>query len=83
MKSVEAVAGEEGEGGLGGRAEELFRSLRTRWELRDEGKGTEAELWIEVQWKNMVYATMSQAAAPKVAGIMVEAFEKRAREVLG
>lgn len=44
---------------------------------------TEVGLVIEVQFASPVYAALSQAAAPKVAGIMIEAFEKRVREVLG
>ncbi|MCJ1412884.1 hypothetical protein MMC19_006984 [Ptychographa xylographoides] len=44
---------------------------------------TEVDLHIEVQFANAVYSALSQAAAPKVAGMMVEAFERRAREVLG
>lgn len=47
------------------------------------GPRTEVNLVIEVRFANAMYAALSQAAAPKVAGIMVEAFEKRAREVLG
>ena len=38
---------------------------------------------IEVKFRNVVYATLSQAAAPKVAGVIVGAFEERARKVLG
>lgn len=38
---------------------------------------------IEAQFASAVYAALSQAAAPKVAGMMVEAFERRAREMLG
>ena len=44
---------------------------------------TEVNLKIEVKFANAVYAALSKAAAPKVAGIMVQAFEERAREVLG
>lgn len=44
---------------------------------------TEVSLIIEVKFKNVVYAALSQAAAPKVAGLMIGAFEERAREVLG
>ena len=40
-------------------------------------------LTIEVRFASAVYSALSQAAAPKVAGMMVEAFERRAREVLG
>lgn len=44
---------------------------------------TEVSLFIEAQFASAVYSALSQAAAPKVAGMMIEAFEKRAREVLG
>lgn len=47
------------------------------------GPRTEVNLVIEVRFASAVYAALSQAAAPKVAGIMVGAFERRAREVLG
>lgn len=84
----------------------LFRSLLTRWSLREfpfkpspkEGTGrdvyesggeegsaprTEVDLVIEVRFASAVYAALSQAVAPKVAGMMVGAFEERARRVLG
>lgn len=38
---------------------------------------------IEAKFASAVYSALSQAAAPKVAGMMIEAFEKRAREMLG
>ncbi|KAI9796025.1 MAG: hypothetical protein M1833_006533 [Piccolia ochrophora] len=44
---------------------------------------TDVSLVIEFQFSNPVYATMSKAVAPKVAGMMMEAFENRARAVLG
>ncbi|KAI4155075.1 MAG: hypothetical protein LQ340_001232 [Diploschistes diacapsis] len=71
--------------GVGEAGNDIFRSLRTRWTLEGlgEGRGTEVDLKIEMEWKNMFYAAMSQAAAEKVAGVMVGAFEKRAREMLG
>ncbi|KAH0607661.1 uncharacterized protein H6S33_002695 [Morchella sextelata] len=64
---------------------ELFKSLKTRWEIRPrgEGKGSDVELHIEFAFKNPVYAALSGAVAPKIVNIMVEAFEKRAKEVLG
>lgn len=49
----------------------------------DSGPRTEVNLVIEVRFASAVYAALSQAAAPKVAGMMIGAFEKRAREVLG
>ncbi|KAL9126735.1 MAG: hypothetical protein Q9217_004262 [Psora testacea] len=44
---------------------------------------TEVNLFIEVRFASAVYSALSQVAAPKVAGMMIEAFEKRAKEVLG
>ncbi|KAL8764733.1 MAG: hypothetical protein Q9209_007900 [Squamulea sp. 1 TL-2023] len=44
---------------------------------------TEVSLLIEARFASAVYSALSQAAAPKVAGMMIEAFEKRARSVLG
>ncbi|KAI9879820.1 MAG: hypothetical protein M1830_007002 [Pleopsidium flavum] len=44
---------------------------------------TEVNLSIEVQFASPVYAALSKAAAPKVAGVLIDAFEKRAKEVLG
>lgn len=79
---VEAVsAGEDGGG--------VFEELRTRWTLTDipaeEGTGprTEVQLAIDAQFRNALLGALSQAAAPKVAGFVMEAFERRAREVLG
>lgn len=40
-------------------------------------------LHIEFQFRNPVYAALSGAVAPKIAGVMVAAFERRAKEVLG
>lgn len=47
---------------------------------------TEVNLTIDFQFANPVYAALSQAAAPKVAEKMIEAFEQRVRarkELLG
>ncbi len=44
---------------------------------------TEVSLVIEARFNSAIYSALSQAAAPKVAGMMIEAFEKRARDVLG
>ena len=87
-RSVEAVsAGEDGGG--------VFEELRTRWTLTDipaeEGAGsrsgsgsrTEVQLAIDARFKNALLGALSQTAAPKVAGLVIEAFERRAREVLG
>lgn len=49
----------------------------------DSAPRTEVDLVIEVRFANAMYAALSQAAAPKVAGKIIEAFEGRARMVLG
>jgi coenzyme Q-binding protein COQ10 len=43
---------------------------------------TEVHLTLNFQFSNPVYAALSKAVAPKVAGIMIEAFEVRARKLL-
>jgi coenzyme Q-binding protein COQ10 len=43
---------------------------------------TEVHLGIEFQFSNPLYAGLSKAVAPKVAGVMIEAFERRARKLL-
>ncbi|KAI9818025.1 MAG: hypothetical protein M1827_000649 [Pycnora praestabilis] len=43
---------------------------------------TDVNLVIEYQFASPVYAALSKAVAPKIAGMMIEAFEKRAEEVL-
>ncbi|KAF1987767.1 hypothetical protein K402DRAFT_445866 [Aulographum hederae CBS 113979] len=73
----------------------ILTHLSTRWTLRpfpykppvpgEDGTPkdrTEVMLSLEFQFANPVYAALSQAAAPKVAGMMIEAFEKRIREVI-
>lgn len=44
---------------------------------------TEVNLVLEVRFASAVYSALSQAVAPKVAGMMIEAFERRAGVVLG
>ncbi len=44
---------------------------------------TEVGVVLEVRFASAVYSALSQAAAPRVAGMMIEAFEKRAAVVLG
>ncbi|KAH8174212.1 polyketide cyclase / dehydrase and lipid transport domain-containing protein [Sarocladium implicatum] len=86
-ESVEAVSGGEGERD----ASAVFKSLVTRWALRPlEGAAggeskpmTEVHLSIKYQFVNPLYAAVSSAVSDKIAGLMIEAFEKRAREKLG
>ncbi|KAH0542237.1 hypothetical protein FGG08_003359 [Glutinoglossum americanum] len=74
----------------------LFTHLLTRWTirpflrkplLRENGdflpkEETEVNLDIEFQFANPIYSTLSKAVAPKVAGMMIEAFEERVKELL-
>jgi len=70
----------------------LFQSLSTRWTIRPiqskssgtfgSGDRTEVNLNIEFQFSNPIYAALSKAVAPKIAGIMIESFEKRAKKLL-
>jgi coenzyme Q-binding protein COQ10 len=43
---------------------------------------TEVHLTLNFQFSNPIYAALSKAVAPKVAGMMIEAFEIRARRLL-
>jgi coenzyme Q-binding protein COQ10 len=52
---------------------------RTPVPAREE---TEVHLTIDFQFANPVYAALSKAVAPKLAGIMIEAFEGRAKKLL-
>lgn len=71
-----------------GREEGVFEMLRTRWDVRsldgkNEGEKTEVKLDVEWGFKNPVYAAMGSAVVDKVAGVMVGAFERRVKDVLG
>lgn len=93
--SVEAVSGADEGGGI---SSSVFNKLVTRWSVRalsppsssqTSGEGqdhpprTEVNLVIQYEFANPLYAAFSSAVSDKVAGMMIEAFEKRARERLG
>lgn len=67
-----------------------FRTLKTRWEIRGAGKGeggqagegSVVDLKIDMSFSNPIYTILTQAAVPKVAGVIIEAFEKRAQKLL-
>ncbi|CCX13701.1 cyclase/dehydrase family protein [Pyronema domesticum] len=61
----------------------LFTKLKARWEIEKKEQGADVRLNVEVAFNNPLYAAASGAVAPKLAQIMVEAFEKRAGDVLG
>lgn len=50
--------------------------------VRPAEEQTEVNLTLDFQFSNPVYAALSKAVAPKVAGLMIEAFEARAKECL-
>ncbi|KFA61536.1 hypothetical protein S40285_08806 [Stachybotrys chlorohalonatus IBT 40285] len=84
--SVEAVSGEAQAGASVGSS--VFKSLVTRWSLRSgtssaQSPSTEVHLSIRYQFANPLYAAVSAAVSDRVASLMIEAFEKRAREMLG
>ena len=84
--------------GVAPAGEGIFTHLLSRWTVRPfserqvlltghggEGLGkdhTEVSLAIEFQFTNPIYSAMSSAVADSVAGVLIEAFEKRVREVL-
>ncbi|KAL3477965.1 hypothetical protein BJX99DRAFT_225200 [Aspergillus californicus] len=92
-----AGAGKKDQSGLGalaslagigfpGADEGIFEYLRTKWELvpqsGSEGQTT-VNLEIRFEFKNAMYAKMMGAVEGQMAGIMIEAFERRVREVHG
>lgn len=60
---------------------DVLSHLSTRWTLKPGPEETEVNLAIEYRFANPMYAALSQAAAPKVAEKMIEAFEGRVKKV--
>ncbi|KAA8903178.1 cyclase/dehydrase family protein [Sphaerosporella brunnea] len=65
----------------------LFQKLCARWEIApaedtNAAGGSDVKLHVEFKFTNPLYSAVSGAFVPKVAGVMVEAFEQRAKEVL-
>jgi coenzyme Q-binding protein COQ10 len=90
--SVEAVSGDPGSGPGSSDASAVFKSLVTRWSLRSLSSSsattsstpsTEVHLGIKYQFTSPLYAAVSAAVSDKVAGLMIEAFEKQAFKRLG
>ncbi|KAF7555524.1 hypothetical protein G7046_g6547 [Stylonectria norvegica] len=84
---VEAVSGPLQPGERRADASSVFKSLVTRWSVNAlAGKpspSTEVHLSIKYEFSNPLYAAISAAVSDKVAGLMIEAFEKQARQKLG
>jgi coenzyme Q-binding protein COQ10 len=79
--------------GLGGffpgANEGLFEYLMTRWELVPVSPGaqggplTKVNLEVRFEFRSQMHATLMSAVEGQMAGVMIEAFEKRIREVEG
>lgn len=97
-KIVEAVGGESvtrltqeeiphhimtEEGTTTERQSDILTHLLTRWTVKPIAHETDVTLSIEYRFANPLYSAMAGAFADKVAGLMIEAFEKRVRSVMG
>ena len=82
--SVVACSAEAGTVEANGDRSDIFERLVTRWVVKGGGEGgSVVSLSLEFGFRNPIYAAVSAAIAPKVAAVMIEAFERRAGEVLG
>ncbi|KAG9258296.1 cyclase/dehydrase family protein [Emericellopsis atlantica] len=78
--SVEAMSGGDGQSN----ASAVFRSLLTRWSVKALGEEkTQVDVMIKYHFTSPLYAAVSAAMSDKVAGMMIEAFEKEAHSKLG
>lgn len=80
--------GVDKKGGQDGRdfpgvSEGIFEYLSTRWELvpLQNGNETRVQLKIEFEFRSQFHAAVMGAVEGQMAGVMIEAFEKRMREV--
>lgn len=62
--------------------EGLFSHLSTKWELvpRSSQDETEVRLEIRFRFQNPMHTAMMSAVEDKIAGVMIEAFERRIKE---
>jgi coenzyme Q-binding protein COQ10 len=67
-----------------GATEGIFEYLSTKWELVPlENGSTKVDLEIRFEFRNQLHAAMMGAVEGQMAGVMIEAFEKRIRDVQG
>ncbi|PYI05746.1 hypothetical protein BO78DRAFT_284206, partial [Aspergillus sclerotiicarbonarius CBS 121057] len=85
--NVFGVGKKDGQEGFPGADEGIFEYLSTRWELRElEGNGeggTEVKLDIRFEFKSQLHAMLMGKVEGEMAGVMIQAFERRIRDVLG
>ncbi|OJJ35639.1 hypothetical protein ASPWEDRAFT_97966, partial [Aspergillus wentii DTO 134E9] len=81
---VDSKMGQEGLD-FPGANEGIFEYLSTRWELVPsvDGRSTRVDLEIQFEFRNQMHAMMMSAVEGQMAGVMIEAFEKRIRERAG
>lgn len=73
----------DGDKGAKGASNGLLTHLRSRWRIEAVGQDkTEVTLALEFAFANPLYTTLSAGAAPKVADIMIKAFEERVTDLL-
>ncbi|GAB1208988.1 hypothetical protein APSETT445_007753 [Aspergillus pseudonomiae] len=73
-------------GNFPGANEGIFEYLSTKWELvplESEKPMTKVDLEIQFEFRNQLHAAMMSAVEGQMAGVMIEAFEKRIRDVEG
>jgi coenzyme Q-binding protein COQ10 len=74
---------EDGDKGAKGAGSGLMTHLRSRWTIEELGKDrTEVTLALEFAFANPLYTALSAGAAPKVADVMIKAFEERVRSLM-
>ena len=73
----------DGDKGAKGAADGLMTHLRSRWTIEERGReSTVVGLKLEFAFANPMYTALSAGAAPKVAEIMIKAFEERVKKLL-
>lgn len=86
--SVEALSGGSTSDGYQD-ASAVFKTLETLWSLEAISQqdmtspSTLVRLTVKYQFTNPLYAAVSSAVSEKMAGLMIEAFEKQAYDRLG
>jgi coenzyme Q-binding protein COQ10 len=61
----------------------LLKHLRSKWTIEELGESrTRVSLALEFAFTNPFYAALSGGVAPKVADVMIRAFEQRVEKVL-
>jgi coenzyme Q-binding protein COQ10 len=70
--------GDAGSGSRSGGDNGLLNHLRSKWTIEDLGRDkTGVTLALEFAFTNPFYAALSGGVAPKVADVMIKAFEQR------